>query len=64
MIVLDLMLPKLSGLAVLKALRKNRIMTYVLILTTKRQIANRIEGLELGTDDNSCRNERLKNYFL
>lgn len=49
--VLDLMLPKLDGLSVLKQLRSQGNRTPVLILSAKDQIEDRVRGLELGADD-------------
>jgi DNA-binding response OmpR family regulator len=50
-IVLDLMLPKLSGLAVLKQLRERGITTPVLLLTARDAIEDRVAGLDAGADD-------------
>jgi two-component system copper resistance phosphate regulon response regulator CusR len=50
-IVLDLMLPRLDGLAVLRRLRDERCDAHVLVLSAKDQVAERIEGLRLGADD-------------
>jgi DNA-binding response OmpR family regulator len=50
-IVLDLMLPGLSGLDVLKKLRGAGNTTPVLILTARDAIADRVAGLDLGADD-------------
>ncbi|HEX5759497.1 MAG TPA: response regulator transcription factor [Thermoanaerobaculia bacterium] len=50
-IVLDLMLPKLDGLSVLRRLRLQGRKTHVLILSAKDQVEDRIRGLELGADD-------------
>jgi len=50
-IVLDLMLPKLPGLVLLRRLRKKKPNLPVLILTAKGEVENRIEGLDLGADD-------------
>ena len=49
--VLDLMLPKRDGFAVLKALREERIGTPVLILTAREGVADKVTGLDLGADD-------------
>lgn len=51
LIVLDLMLPKLDGLSVLKNLRSQGDHTPVLILSARDQIQDRVTGLELGADD-------------
>ena len=50
-IVLDIMLPKLDGLALLQRLRKLGRQTHVLLLTAKDTVADRVNGLELGADD-------------
>ena len=51
LIILDVMMPKMSGLEVLKALRAQGNRTPVLLLTAKTQVEDRIEGLDLGADD-------------
>jgi len=51
LIILDLMLPKLDGISVCKALRKKQIKTPILILTAKTSIEDRVEGLNAGADD-------------
>lgn len=50
-IILDLGLPKMDGLTVLKKLRNRKNHTPVLILTAKDSISNRVECLDLGADD-------------
>jgi DNA-binding response OmpR family regulator len=50
-IVLDLMLPVMSGLDVLKRLRATGNTTPVLVLTAKDAIADRVAGLDHGADD-------------
>jgi len=50
-IVLDLMLPKKSGIDVLKSLRSKGIPTPVLILTAKGNLEDKVEGLDNGADD-------------
>jgi DNA-binding response OmpR family regulator len=50
-IVLDLMLPEVDGLTVLRTLRRQGRNTHVLILSAKDQVEDRIRGLELGADD-------------
>lgn len=49
--VLDLMLPGRSGLELLRALRKARIETPVLLLTARGDESDKVLGLELGADD-------------
>ncbi|WP_164508076.1 response regulator transcription factor [Lapidilactobacillus wuchangensis] len=50
-IVLDLMLPKRSGVEVTKYLRQQEIMTPIIMLTARHEEADKIIGLELGADD-------------
>ncbi len=50
-IILDIMMPKLNGLDVLKKLRADGNRTPVLLLTAKADIDDRIHGLDLGADD-------------
>ncbi|MBS4956996.1 MAG: response regulator transcription factor [Clostridium celatum] len=50
-IVLDIMIPKLSGLEVLRRLRKENIKTPVLLLTAKGEIEDKVKGLDSGADD-------------
>src|SRR6266702_4288139 len=49
--VLDLGLPGLSGFDVLRRLRERGSRTFVLILTERDEVDNRILGLDLGADD-------------
>ena len=51
LIVLDVMLPKVSGLEILQRLRKEKINTPVLILTARAQIEQKVKGLDSGADD-------------
>ena len=50
-IVLDRMLPRLDGIAVLKALRSEGIKTPVIILSALGELDYRLEGLKAGADD-------------
>ena len=50
-IILDLMLPKLDGLTVLRRLRDDGSQVHVLILSARDQVEERIQGLQLGADD-------------
>ena len=50
-IILDVMMPKLSGLEVLRRLREAGCRTPVLLLTAKSEVEDRIEGLDAGADD-------------
>ena len=51
LIVLDLMLPSLSGLEICKQLRKKDDYTPVLMLTAKSEELDKVLGLEVGADD-------------
>jgi len=50
-IVLDIMLPKLDGLSLLRQLRQKGKGTHVLLLTAKDTVEDRVQGLQLGADD-------------
>ena len=50
-IVLDIMLPSIDGLTILKTLRSNRKDTRVLLLSAKSQPEDRVKGLLSGADD-------------
>jgi len=50
-IILDVMLPKLDGLTLLRRLRNAGRNTHVLILTARDATADRVKGLDLGADD-------------
>ena len=50
-IILDIMMPRMDGLTVLRKLRAEGNSTPVLLLTAKAEVADRIEGLDLGADD-------------
>lgn len=50
-ILLDLMLPKIDGLAIIKSLRDAGNPANVLILTAKDAVEDRVRGLDLGADD-------------
>jgi two-component system OmpR family response regulator len=49
--VVDLMLPKLDGLGLIRALRKEGLTTPVLILSAKASVDDRVKGLQAGGDD-------------
>lgn len=50
-IILDVMLPKISGFDVCRQLRKHGLMMPIIMLTAKAQEIDKIMGLELGADD-------------
>jgi two-component system OmpR family response regulator len=49
--IVDLMLPKLDGLTLIEEVRNNEINTPVLILSAKRSVDDRVNGLSKGSDD-------------
>jgi len=51
LVLLDLMLPGMDGLAVLKEIRKRGVTTPVLILTARGEETDKVSGLRLGADD-------------
>ena len=51
LIVLDLMLPKKSGLALCKGLREQGSTTPILMLTARDSLEDRVQGLDSGADD-------------
>jgi DNA-binding response OmpR family regulator len=51
LIVLDLNLPDMEGLDILKALRARKDETPVMVLTAKDTVPDRVEGLDSGADD-------------
>src|SRR5215813_10695100 len=50
-ILLDLMIPKVDGLTVLRRLRTSGSMAGIVVLTARDQVADRVAGLDLGADD-------------
>lgn len=50
-IILDIMLPKVNGLEVLKTARSKKINTPIIMLTAKSTTEDKITGLDLGADD-------------
>ena len=51
LIILDIMLPEVSGLDICKAARKQGIETPIILLTAKGEEIDKVVGLELGADD-------------
>ena len=51
LIVLDLMLPNLSGIEILKSMREKFIDTPVLILTAKESLNDKVKAFEIGAND-------------
>ncbi len=50
-LILDVMLPKLDGLTILRKLRFAGCKTHVLLLTARDTVADRVDGLRQGADD-------------
>jgi len=51
LIILDIQIPKMDGLQVLQALRKEKVTTPVLLLTVRATIEDKVMGLDSGADD-------------
>jgi two-component system copper resistance phosphate regulon response regulator CusR len=51
LMVLDVMIPKVSGWEVLETLRREGIQTPILLLTAKDALADKVKGFEMGADD-------------
>ena len=50
-IILDIMMPKVDGIAVLKTMRRSKINTPTLLLSAKSQVDDRVLGLDSGAAD-------------
>lgn len=50
-LILDIMMPGLDGIEVLKELRKEGLTTPALFLTARTEVSQRVEGLDAGADD-------------
>ena len=61
-IILDIMLPKLNGIEILKMIRKRKISTPVILLTAKGSVEDRILGLDSGADDYYQNHSLQMNY--
>lgn len=51
LIILDIMLPRMDGISLLKELRAEHIQTPVMMLTAKDTLEDKVEGLDSGADD-------------
>jgi DNA-binding response OmpR family regulator len=49
--VIDIMLPRLDGLSLIKKIRREKVMTPVIVLSAKDSVDDRIKGLRSGGDD-------------
>ncbi|MDR1641533.1 MAG: response regulator transcription factor [Clostridiales bacterium] len=50
-VILDIMLPNLSGIEILREMRKEGVETPVILLTAKSGVEDKVEGLDCGADD-------------
>lgn len=51
LVLLDLTLPRIDGLEVLRAMRRQGVQTPVIILTARSDLAEKLQGLDAGADD-------------
>jgi len=51
LIILDIMLPDIDGFDVCRRIRETGIETLILMLTAKKEISDRVTGLDIGADD-------------
>jgi heavy metal response regulator len=51
LIILDVMLPKMDGVSIMKELRTRKVLTPVLMLTAKNEVEDIVAGLDSGSDD-------------
>lgn len=51
LIILDIMLPKINGIEILKQLRNEKIKSKIIMLTAKSQLEDKLEGLNNGAND-------------
>ncbi|MRN53910.1 response regulator transcription factor [Paenibacillus monticola] len=51
LLLLDIMMPEMDGISVLKALRQEGVSTPVILLTAKGEITDMVTGLDYGADD-------------
>ena len=49
--IVDIMLPKLDGLSLIKQMREKKINTPVIVLSAKDSVDDRVTGLQTGSDD-------------
>ena len=71
-IVLDIMMPGMDGIEVLRRIRAEGMQTPVLMFTAKDEISDKVRGLDSGADDTypcpgqaqQCGNSKLPRYIL
>lgn len=51
LIILDILLPQMSGIEICRKLRVEQIHTHILMLTAKGQVEDKVKGLDAGADD-------------
>ncbi|TVY07873.1 response regulator transcription factor [Paenibacillus cremeus] len=51
LIILDIMLPGMDGIEIVRRLRKNKILTPIILLTAKDSVEDCVKGLDAGADD-------------
>ena len=51
LIILDIMLPKINGLEILKEIKENEISAKVIMLTAKSELEDKLKGFDSGADD-------------
>src|ERR1700730_11207413 len=62
-VILDLMLPKIDGLTLLQNWRRDDLKLYVLVLTARDGLDDKVRGLDLGADDYLTKPFKLKELF-
>jgi len=62
-IILDLMLPKVDGLELLKRWRGDNLNTHVLVLTARGALEDKVRGLDVGADDYLTKPFELEELF-
>ena len=62
-IILDVMLPKMDGLALLQKWRREGLQTHVLLLTARGSIEDKVKGLDIGADDYLTKPFELEELF-
>ena len=63
-IILDIMLPGIDGIAVLKKVRSKKLKTPVLLLTAKNTVEDKVTGLDIGADDYLTKEYSILEYLM
>ncbi len=61
--ILDIMMPKMDGLTVLRQVRESGNGIPILLLTAKSQVDDRIRGLDMGADDYLVKPFAMGNFW-